>query len=71
MSRFVMSFTYREFRLSIFLFFLCTLFLLCPCVQLLQLALHVADLANPAKPLPQCTRWAQMITEEFYAQGDS
>eukprot|EP00164_Ancoracysta_twista_P004940 GFYU01006720.1.p1 GENE.GFYU01006720.1~~GFYU01006720.1.p1 ORF type:complete len:536 (+),score=130.95 GFYU01006720.1:349-1956(+) len=37
---------------------------------LLEVAIHVSDLSNPAKPEPLCTRWADKITEEFYQQGD-
>jgi len=36
-----------------------------------QVALHAADVANPAKPLPLCRAWADRIVAEWYAQGDA
>ena len=32
--------------------------------------LHAADLSNPCRPYPLARRWAELVTEEFFAQGD-
>lgn len=37
---------------------------------LLDFALHVADLGNPAKPLPIGLQWSSLIMNEYYHQGD-
>tara|TARA_B110001452_G_scaffold263814_1_gene265818 strand:+ start:457 stop:2259 length:1803 start_codon:yes stop_codon:yes gene_type:complete len=37
---------------------------------LLSLAVHTADIANPAKPLKLCLLWTEMVMEEFFEQGD-
>ncbi|ETO28200.1 hypothetical protein RFI_08934 [Reticulomyxa filosa] len=37
---------------------------------LLPLAVHTADLSNPAKSLPIYQIWASYVMEEFWAQGD-
>ena len=37
---------------------------------LLAVAMHTADISNPAKPLPICLRWTELVMEEFYRQGD-
>ncbi|DAZ92577.1 TPA: hypothetical protein N0F65_012807 [Lagenidium giganteum] len=37
---------------------------------LLQMALHAADVSNPAKPLDLYVRWSERIMQEFYQQGD-
>ena len=37
---------------------------------LLTMALHAADIANPAKPQPMATAWARLSMEEFFRQGD-
>lgn len=37
---------------------------------LLQMALHAADVNNPAKPFPVYEIWIDRIMEEFYVQGD-
>ena len=37
---------------------------------LLTVALHAADIANPAKPQPIATAWARRSMEEFFRQGD-
>jgi len=37
---------------------------------LLTLALHAADIANPAKPQGIATEWAKRSMEEFFRQGD-
>ena len=36
----------------------------------LQIALHAADVSNPAKPQPVYYKWKDRIVEEFYSQGD-
>jgi len=38
--------------------------------NMLELALHVADISNPAKAFPIARKWAYRISEEFFAQGD-
>jgi len=37
---------------------------------LLTMALHAADISNPAKPQPIATAWAKRSMEEFFRQGD-
>lgn len=37
---------------------------------LLQIILKCADVANPAKNFEQAKYWAEMVQEEFFAQGD-
>jgi len=37
---------------------------------LLACAVHAADIANPAKPLPICLQWTELVMEEFFRQGD-
>jgi len=37
---------------------------------LLTIALHAADISNPAKPQPIATAWARRSMEEFFRQGD-
>ncbi|GLD98112.1 hypothetical protein PINS_up006809 [Pythium insidiosum] len=37
---------------------------------ILQMALHAADVSNPAKPLASYFVWAERILNEFYQQGD-
>jgi cAMP-specific phosphodiesterase 4 len=36
----------------------------------LAMALHVADLGNPAKPTRICVQWTSRVVEEFFRQGD-
>ena len=36
----------------------------------LQMALHAADISNPAKPWDVSLRWTECVLEEFFAQGD-
>lgn len=36
----------------------------------MQIALHAADVSNPAKPFNIYAVWTSRILEEFYAQGD-
>ena len=37
---------------------------------LLAVAMHTADIANPAKPLKTCLQWTELVMEEFFRQGD-
>ena len=37
---------------------------------LLAVALHSADIANPAKPTAVCSKWTELVMEEFFLQGD-
>lgn len=37
---------------------------------LLAVAMHTADIANPAKPLGICLQWTELVMEEFFRQGD-
>ena len=37
---------------------------------LMTMALHAADISNPAKPQPIATAWARRSMEEFFRQGD-
>lgn len=39
-------------------------------VLILEMALHTADVSNPAKPLPIMLKWTQRVMDEFFAQGD-
>ncbi|CAM9907449.1 unnamed protein product, partial [Phaeothamnion confervicola] len=39
-------------------------------IMLLQMLLKAADVAHPAKPWDVHCRWSQLITEEFFRQGD-
>ena len=32
--------------------------------------LHTADVSNPGKKWPVCERWANLVMEEFFGQGD-
>ena len=36
----------------------------------LQIAIKIADVSNPARPLKLYLKWGKRIEEEFYAQGD-
>eukprot|EP01137_Pigoraptor_chileana_P013610 Opistho-2@67314 len=36
----------------------------------LEIAIKCADVSNPAKPHKMCTRWSELIMEEFFKQGD-
>ena len=40
------------------------------CLRLPQVALHLADVSNPAKPWSQYMTWLDLLMKEFYAQGD-
>jgi len=35
-----------------------------------ELFLHAADIANPYKPFDICKKWAMVVVEEFFSQGD-
>lgn len=35
-----------------------------------NLFLHASDISNPWKPFPICQKWAWMIIDEFFMQGD-
>jgi len=37
---------------------------------LLAVAMHTADISNPAKPLKVCLQWTELVMEEFFRQGD-
>jgi cAMP-specific phosphodiesterase 4 len=37
---------------------------------LLSMILHAADISNPVRPITVASRWADMVTQEFFAQGD-
>lgn len=39
-------------------------------ILLFEIALHTADVSNPAKPWSLYRRWTAKISTEFYAQGD-
>merc|ERR1711966_191242 len=32
--------------------------------------LHFSDVSNPTKPFPVCKKWAWLIIDEFFQQGD-
>jgi 3'5'-cyclic nucleotide phosphodiesterase len=36
----------------------------------LELMLHSADISNPYKPVAICSKWADLVVEEFSLQGD-
>eukprot|EP00298_Acanthocystis_sp_HF-20_P029144 c8023_g1_i1.p1 GENE.c8023_g1_i1~~c8023_g1_i1.p1 ORF type:complete len:517 (-),score=177.19 c8023_g1_i1:167-1717(-) len=37
---------------------------------LLKLSIHLADISNPSKKFIYCEKWASLVMEEFYFQGD-
>jgi cAMP-specific phosphodiesterase 4 len=39
-------------------------------ILVLQIALHAADVANPAKPRQIYKQWIERVMAEFYGQGD-
>eukprot|EP00095_Tigriopus_kingsejongensis_P004167 snap_masked-scaffold53_size449031-processed-gene-2.3 protein:Tk04167 transcript:snap_masked-scaffold53_size449031-processed-gene-2.3-mRNA-1 annotation:"hypothetical protein CAPTEDRAFT_180250" len=39
-------------------------------IQVLQNMVHCADLSNPTKPLAIYRQWVDLITDEFFRQGD-
>ncbi len=36
----------------------------------MELLLHCSDISNPYKPFSICAKWADLVVEEFCAQGD-
>ena len=39
-------------------------------MMVLKAVLHSCDISNPAKPCQMATRWAHVICDEFWEQGD-
>merc|ERR1719433_1012815 len=39
-------------------------------IMMISMGIHVSDLGNPAKPIDQAVRWATLVMEEFFQQGD-
>jgi len=39
-------------------------------VFIMELFLHCADISNPYKPFNICSRWADLVSQEFFSQGD-
>jgi hypothetical protein len=37
---------------------------------LCQILIKMADISNPGKPFPLAKRWARLVQEEFFLQGD-
>mmetsp|Transcript_26122 Transcript_26122/g.60308 ORF Transcript_26122/g.60308 Transcript_26122/m.60308 type:complete len:564 (+) Transcript_26122:30-1721(+) len=37
---------------------------------LLKFCLHVSDISNAARPLPEAKKWTELVLAEFFAQGD-
>ena len=37
---------------------------------LMQMIIKLSDIANPAKQFKTHEKWSQLVTEEFYSQGD-
>lgn len=37
---------------------------------ILELVLHCSDISNPLKPYDLCAKWADLVVEEFFQQGD-
>ena len=37
---------------------------------LMELMLHSSDISNPFKPFVICAKWADLVAEEFFRQGD-
>jgi cAMP-specific phosphodiesterase 4 len=38
---------------------------------ILELILHCSDISNPFKPYELCAKWADLVVEEFFQQGDT
>ena len=36
----------------------------------MEIFLHCADISNPYKPFKICSRWADLVAQEFFSQGD-
>jgi hypothetical protein len=39
-------------------------------IFVMELFLHCADISNPYKPFNICARWADLVSQEFFSQGD-
>lgn len=37
---------------------------------IMELVLHCSDISNPYKPFRICAKWAELVVEEFWRQGD-
>ena len=37
---------------------------------IMELVLHCSDISNPYKPFKICAKWADLVVEEFWRQGD-
>jgi hypothetical protein len=36
----------------------------------MEILLHCADISNPYKPFQICAKWADLVSQEFFSQGD-
>jgi hypothetical protein len=39
-------------------------------MPLLDMIMHAADISNPTRPWHLCKRWAELVLQEFFNQGD-
>mmetsp|Transcript_11382 Transcript_11382/g.17320 ORF Transcript_11382/g.17320 Transcript_11382/m.17320 type:complete len:850 (-) Transcript_11382:276-2825(-) len=39
-------------------------------IFIMELFLHCADISNPYKPFEICAQWADLVSQEFFSQGD-
>lgn len=39
-------------------------------IFIMELFLHCSDISNPFKPFNICAQWADLVSQEFFAQGD-
>lgn len=39
-------------------------------IFVMELFLHCADISNPYKPFDICANWADLVSQEFFSQGD-
>jgi hypothetical protein len=39
-------------------------------IFIMELILHCSDISNPFKPFHICSQWADLVSKEFFAQGD-
>jgi hypothetical protein len=37
---------------------------------IMEILLHCADISNPYKPFHICAKWADLVSQEFFTQGD-
>ena len=37
---------------------------------IMEILLHCADISNPYKPFQICAKWADLVSQEFFSQGD-